>query len=117
MRYTVNHQHHGEPLVNNFTGSGFEPQMSANSTHTSSRAPGRRLFIDFLVSGGVQVYKLIYACRLAEAGLNAQAFHYCEIISKAVLMQPSYHSPVIISQLIQVHMELYASLGLLVSPI
>uniref|UniRef100_A0A667WL62 Protein transport protein sec16 n=1 Tax=Myripristis murdjan TaxID=586833 RepID=A0A667WL62_9TELE len=48
-----------------------------------------------------QVFKLIYACRLAEAGLSAQAFHYCEVISRVVLMQPSYHSPVFISQLIQ----------------
>lgn len=49
-----------------------------------------------------QVFKLIYACRLAEAGLCAQAFHYCEVISKTVLMQPSYYSPVFISQIIQV---------------
>uniref|UniRef100_A0AAY5KIG5 Protein transport protein Sec16A n=1 Tax=Esox lucius TaxID=8010 RepID=A0AAY5KIG5_ESOLU len=48
-----------------------------------------------------QVFKLIYACRLAEAGLCAQAFHYCEVISRSVLIQPSYHSPVFISQLIQ----------------
>uniref|UniRef100_A0A8C8GEG2 Protein transport protein sec16 n=1 Tax=Oncorhynchus tshawytscha TaxID=74940 RepID=A0A8C8GEG2_ONCTS len=48
-----------------------------------------------------QVFKLIYACRLAEAGLCAQAFHYCEVISRSVLMQPSYHSPVFTSQLMQ----------------
>ncbi|KAJ3605888.1 hypothetical protein NHX12_027931 [Muraenolepis orangiensis] len=53
-----------------------------------------------------QVFKLVYACRLAEAGLSAQAFHYCEVISKSVLMQPSYHSPVIISQLIQLSEKL-----------
>ncbi|CAL8318261.1 unnamed protein product [Lota lota] len=53
-----------------------------------------------------QVFKLIYACRLAEAGLSAQAFHYCEVISKSVLMQPSYHSSVIISQLIQLSEKL-----------
>lgn len=49
-----------------------------------------------------QVFKLIYACRLAEAGLCAQAFHYCEVISKTVLTQPSYYSPVLINQLVQV---------------
>uniref|UniRef100_A0A7N8Y3A5 Protein transport protein sec16 n=1 Tax=Mastacembelus armatus TaxID=205130 RepID=A0A7N8Y3A5_9TELE len=49
----------------------------------------------------IVVFKLIYACRLAEAGLSAQAFHYCEVISKTVLMQPSYYSPVFICQLIQ----------------
>ncbi|KAF7652368.1 hypothetical protein LDENG_00097840 [Lucifuga dentata] len=53
-----------------------------------------------------QVFKLIYACRLAEAGLNAQAFHYCEVISRTVLTQPSYYSPVLISQLIQMSEKL-----------
>uniref|UniRef100_A0A8C7XY04 Protein transport protein sec16 n=1 Tax=Oryzias sinensis TaxID=183150 RepID=A0A8C7XY04_9TELE len=53
-----------------------------------------------------QVFKLIYACRLAEAGLCAQAFHYCEVISKTVLMQPSYYSPVFISQIIQMSEKL-----------
>nr|XP_020476722.1 protein transport protein Sec16A isoform X2 [Monopterus albus] len=53
-----------------------------------------------------QVFKLIYACRLAEAGLSAQAFHYCEVISRTVLMQPSYFSPVFISQIIQISEKL-----------
>ncbi|XP_068429853.1 protein transport protein Sec16A isoform X3 [Clinocottus analis] len=53
-----------------------------------------------------QVFKLIYACRLAEAGLSAQAFHYCEVISKNVLMQPSYYSPVFLSQIIQMSEKL-----------
>ncbi|XP_070780798.1 protein transport protein Sec16A [Enoplosus armatus] len=53
-----------------------------------------------------QVFKLIYACRLAEAGLSAQAFHYCEVISRAVLTQPSYYSPVFISQIIQMSEKL-----------
>nr|XP_049908507.1 protein transport protein Sec16A isoform X2 [Epinephelus moara] len=53
-----------------------------------------------------QVFKLIYACRLAEAGLSAQAFNYCEVISRNVLMQPSYYSPVFISQIIQMSEKL-----------
>ncbi|XP_051267823.1 protein transport protein Sec16A isoform X2 [Dicentrarchus labrax] len=53
-----------------------------------------------------QVFKLIYACRLAEAGLCAQAFHYCEVISRTVLMQPAYYSPVFISQIIQMSEKL-----------
>lgn len=53
-----------------------------------------------------QVFKLIYACRLAEAGLSAQAFHYCEVISRTVLTQPSYYSPVFISQIIQMSEKL-----------
>uniref|UniRef100_A0A8B9HMW4 Protein transport protein sec16 n=1 Tax=Astyanax mexicanus TaxID=7994 RepID=A0A8B9HMW4_ASTMX len=48
-----------------------------------------------------QVFKFIYACRLAETGLCAQAFHYCEVIARALLTLPDYHSPVFISQLIQ----------------
>ncbi|XP_048876295.1 LOW QUALITY PROTEIN: protein transport protein Sec16A [Brienomyrus brachyistius] len=53
-----------------------------------------------------QVYKFLYACRLAEAGLCAQALHYCEVISKAVLSMPSYHSPMFINQLIQMSIKL-----------
>lgn len=58
------------------------------------------MFLPLIVS--FQVFKLIYACRLAEAGLSAQAFHYCEVISKTVLQQPAYFSPIFISQIIQV---------------
>ncbi|XP_014864492.1 PREDICTED: protein transport protein Sec16A isoform X4 [Poecilia mexicana] len=53
-----------------------------------------------------QVFKLIYACRLAESGLSAQAFHYCEVIAKTVLMHASYYSPVLISQIIQMSEKL-----------
>ncbi|KAM9821020.1 protein transport protein Sec16A [Neosynchiropus ocellatus] len=53
-----------------------------------------------------QVFKLIYACRLAEAGLSAQAFHYCEVISRSILMQPSYYSPVLLRQVIQMSEKL-----------
>uniref|UniRef100_H3BEQ5 Protein transport protein sec16 n=1 Tax=Latimeria chalumnae TaxID=7897 RepID=H3BEQ5_LATCH len=53
-----------------------------------------------------QVFKFIYACRLAEAGLAAQAFHYCEVISKTVLKHPSYYSAVFVGQLIQISSKL-----------
>ncbi|XP_058861155.1 protein transport protein Sec16A-like isoform X1 [Acipenser ruthenus] len=53
-----------------------------------------------------QVFKFIYACRLAEVGLSAQAFHYCEVISRTVLKRPSYYSPVFINQLIQMSAKL-----------
>ncbi|XP_074871255.1 protein transport protein Sec16A isoform X3 [Carettochelys insculpta] len=53
-----------------------------------------------------QVFKFIYACRLAEMGLAAQAFHYCEVISKTVLKNPYYYSSVLISQLIQISSQL-----------
>ncbi|XP_077162505.1 protein transport protein Sec16A isoform X2 [Paroedura picta] len=53
-----------------------------------------------------QVFKFIYACRLAEMGLAAQAFHYCEVISKTILQSPCDYSPVLISQLIQISSQL-----------
>ncbi|XP_039513326.1 protein transport protein Sec16A isoform X5 [Pimephales promelas] len=53
-----------------------------------------------------QVFKFIYACRLAESGLCAQAFHYCEVISRTLLNLPEYYSPVFISQLIQMSLRL-----------
>uniref|UniRef100_A0A8C2JX39 Protein transport protein sec16 n=1 Tax=Cyprinus carpio TaxID=7962 RepID=A0A8C2JX39_CYPCA len=53
-----------------------------------------------------QVFKFIYACRLAESGLCAQAFHYCEVISRTLLNLPEYFSPVFISQLIQMSVRL-----------
>ncbi|KAI1889347.1 hypothetical protein AGOR_G00178310 [Albula goreensis] len=34
-----------------------------------------------------QVYKFLYACRLLDCGLASQAFHYCEVIGKALLGQ------------------------------
>ncbi|KAM8933379.1 protein transport protein Sec16A [Pelodytes ibericus] len=54
----------------------------------------------------IQVFKFIYACRLAEHGLASQAFHYCEVISKTVLKHPSYYSPVLVSQLLEVSSHL-----------
>ncbi|XP_062446645.1 protein transport protein Sec16A isoform X5 [Rhea pennata] len=53
-----------------------------------------------------QVFKFIYACRLAEMGLAAQAFHYCEVISRTILKDPHYYSPVLIGQLIQMSSQL-----------
>ncbi|XP_053551396.1 protein transport protein Sec16A [Bombina bombina] len=54
----------------------------------------------------IQVFKFIYACRLAEYGLSAQAFHYCEVIAKTVLKHPSFYSPVLVSQLLEVSSHL-----------
>ncbi|XP_054987594.1 protein transport protein Sec16A isoform X2 [Sorex araneus] len=53
-----------------------------------------------------QVFKFIYSCRLAEMGLATQAFHYCEVIAQSILAQPHSHSPVLISQLVQVASQL-----------
>ncbi|XP_073415454.1 protein transport protein Sec16A isoform X4 [Dendrobates tinctorius] len=54
----------------------------------------------------IQVYKFIYACRLAEYGLSAQAFHYCEVISKTIAKHPSYYSSVLVGQLLEVSSHL-----------
>ncbi|KAM8802460.1 protein transport protein Sec16A [Rhynchonycteris naso] len=53
-----------------------------------------------------QVFKFIYSCRLADMGLATQAFHYCEVIARSILLQPRQHSPVLISQLVQVASQL-----------
>ncbi|XP_057580040.1 protein transport protein Sec16A isoform X3 [Hippopotamus amphibius kiboko] len=53
-----------------------------------------------------QVFKFIYCCRLAEMGLATQAFLYCEVIAKSILAQPQRHSPVLLSQLVQVASQL-----------
>ncbi|XP_077707538.1 protein transport protein Sec16A isoform X8 [Canis aureus] len=53
-----------------------------------------------------QVFKFIYLCRLAEMGLATQAFHYCEVIAKSILLQPHKYSPVLISQLAQIASQL-----------
>uniref|UniRef100_A0A2K6TIQ9 Protein transport protein sec16 n=2 Tax=Saimiri boliviensis TaxID=27679 RepID=A0A2K6TIQ9_SAIBB len=53
-----------------------------------------------------QVFKFIYSCRLVEMGLATQAFHYCEAIAKSILLQPHQHSPVLISQLVQMASQL-----------
>ncbi|XP_032905178.1 protein transport protein Sec16A isoform X2 [Amblyraja radiata] len=53
-----------------------------------------------------QVFKFIYACRLAEMGLAAQAFHYCEVISRTILRNPAYYSHVLLGQLIQISSQL-----------
>ncbi|XP_014637805.1 PREDICTED: protein transport protein Sec16A isoform X3 [Ceratotherium simum simum] len=53
-----------------------------------------------------QVFKFIYSCRLAEMGLATQAFHYCEVIAKSILIEPHKYSPVLISQLVQVASQL-----------
>ncbi|XP_075690735.1 protein transport protein Sec16A isoform X2 [Rhinoderma darwinii] len=54
----------------------------------------------------IQIFKFIYACRLAEYGLSAQAFHYCEVISKTIIKHPSYYSPVLVGQLLEVSSHL-----------
>ncbi|XP_073496867.1 protein transport protein Sec16A isoform X4 [Phyllobates terribilis] len=54
----------------------------------------------------IQVFKFIYACRLAEYGLSAQAFHYCEVISKTITKHPSYYSSVLVGQLLEVSSHL-----------
>ncbi|XP_058158685.1 protein transport protein Sec16A isoform X9 [Dasypus novemcinctus] len=53
-----------------------------------------------------QVFKFIYSCRLAEMGLATQAFHYCEVIAKSILPEPHRFSPVLVSQLVQVALQL-----------
>ncbi|XP_038614098.1 protein transport protein Sec16B-like isoform X2 [Tachyglossus aculeatus] len=48
-----------------------------------------------------QVYKLVYASRLADYGLTSQALHYCEGISSALLSQKESKHPVLLVELIK----------------
>ncbi|XP_030647415.1 protein transport protein Sec16B [Chanos chanos] len=38
-----------------------------------------------------QVYKFLYACRLLDCGLVSLAFHYCEVVGKALLRMEEPH--------------------------
>lgn len=49
----------------------------------------------------VQVYKLLYASRLLDCGLPSQAFHYCELVGRALLRQAEPHA-VLTAELIKV---------------
>lgn len=49
-----------------------------------------------------QVYKLLYASRLADYGLASQALHYCEAIGTALLNQGESSHPVLLVELIKV---------------
>jgi len=49
-----------------------------------------------------QVYKLLYASRLADYGLASQALHYCEAIGTALLSQGESSHPVLLVELIKV---------------
>ncbi|XP_026942030.1 protein transport protein Sec16B isoform X1 [Sagmatias obliquidens] len=48
-----------------------------------------------------QVYKLLYASRLADYGLASQALHYCEAIGTALLSQGENSHPVLLVELIK----------------
>lgn len=50
----------------------------------------------------LQVYKLLYAARLADYGLASQALHYCEAISQAMLCPGAEEHPVLLAELIKV---------------
>ncbi|XP_041696187.1 protein transport protein Sec16B [Coregonus clupeaformis] len=45
----------------------------------------QRLGDKFFCIPPFQVYKFLYACRLLDAGLASQAFHYCEVIGMSLL--------------------------------
>lgn len=49
-----------------------------------------------------QVYKLLYAARLADYGLASQALHYCEAVGSALRSQGESSHPVLLGELIKV---------------
>ncbi|XP_074858745.1 protein transport protein Sec16B isoform X1 [Carettochelys insculpta] len=56
-----------------------------------------------------QVYKLLYASRLADYGLTSQALHYCEGIGTALLDQVHASYPVLLEQVIKLAEQLKLS--------
>uniref|UniRef100_K7FZE5 Protein transport protein sec16 n=1 Tax=Pelodiscus sinensis TaxID=13735 RepID=K7FZE5_PELSI len=56
-----------------------------------------------------QVYKLLYASRLADYGLTSQALHYCEGIGTALLDQTQARHPVLLDQVIKLAEQLKLS--------
>ncbi|XP_077757921.1 protein transport protein Sec16B isoform X1 [Canis aureus] len=56
-----------------------------------------------------QVYKLLYASRLADYGLVSQALHYCEAIGTALLSQEESDHPVLLVELIKLAEKLKLS--------
>uniref|UniRef100_A0A452H5A8 Protein transport protein sec16 n=1 Tax=Gopherus agassizii TaxID=38772 RepID=A0A452H5A8_9SAUR len=56
-----------------------------------------------------QVYKLLYAGRLADYGLTSQALHYCEGIGTALLDQTQASHPVLLEQVIKLAEQLKLS--------
>ncbi|XP_030679795.1 protein transport protein Sec16B [Nomascus leucogenys] len=56
-----------------------------------------------------QVYKLLYASRLADYGLVSQALHYCEAIGAAILSQGESSHPVLLVELIKLAEKLKLS--------
>uniref|UniRef100_A0A8C4PRK4 Protein transport protein sec16 n=1 Tax=Equus asinus asinus TaxID=83772 RepID=A0A8C4PRK4_EQUAS len=56
-----------------------------------------------------QVYKLLYASRLADYGLASQALHYCEAVGTALLSQGASSHPVLLVELIKLAEKLKLS--------
>ncbi|XP_007935875.1 protein transport protein Sec16B [Orycteropus afer afer] len=56
-----------------------------------------------------QVYKLLYASRLADYGLTSQALHYCEAIGMALLSRGESSHPVLLVELIKLAEKLKLS--------
>lgn len=58
-----------------------------------------------------EVYKLLYASRLADYGLPAQALQYCEQIATTLLGQDPASHPVLAQQVMKVSLEPLCILG------
>uniref|UniRef100_W5LC40 Protein transport protein sec16 n=1 Tax=Astyanax mexicanus TaxID=7994 RepID=W5LC40_ASTMX len=52
----------------------------------------QRLSDSTFIIPSFQVYKFLYACRLLDCGLTSQAFHYCEVVAKALLRIKEPHT-------------------------
>lgn len=87
------------------------PELAEAGSQLTSKRSYLHFFSVFLSLAGwtchpacssSQVYKLLYASRLADYGLASQALHYCEAIGAAVLSQGQSSHPVLLVELIKV---------------
>lgn len=61
-----------------------------------------------------KVYKLLYASRLADHGLPAQALQYCELVAAALLCHDPATHPVLARQVVRVSLHLlHPNLGVI----
>ncbi|XP_007901208.2 protein transport protein Sec16B [Callorhinchus milii] len=79
------------------------PQFATNTAIqcTEVYEYSQRLHQPHYIISNFQVFKFVYACRLADYGLPAQAFQYCEAIGRALVQQCEAHCTVLTGQVIK----------------
>ncbi|XP_063067206.1 uncharacterized protein LOC134458708 [Engraulis encrasicolus] len=90
---------------------GYDPSLSSVKSDSSEAIQPVETY-EYAQSLGSQPlslpnFQVIFECRLAESGLCAPAFHYCEAVSLAVQKQTPYHSIECIAQANEISVRFY----------